>query len=135
MLELQIVHNFISGLVSGVIFYQSIIVASTVFKTLNINQSSILLRSIFPKFFKVIFLLGLISLIFSFILKSQIYLYIVGGLTSILALICLFIIPMTNKAKDQNDNKSFKLLHSISVIFTMAILILNVSIIFIFNIN
>ena len=135
MLELQIVHNFISGLVSGVILYQSIIVASTVFKTLNINQSSILLRSIFPKFFKVIFLLGLISLIFSFILKSQIYLYIVGGLTSILALICLFIIPMTNKAKDQNDNKSFKLLHSISVIFTMAILILNVSIIFIFNIN
>ena len=135
MFELQIVHNFISGLVSGVILYQSIIVASTVFKTLKINQSSIFLRSIFPKFFKVIFSLGFISLIFSFILKSHIYLYLVGGLTSKLALICLFIIPMTNKAKDQNDNKSFKLLHSISVILTMAILILNISIIFVFNIN
>ena len=117
-------HNFISGLITGIILYQSIVVANTVFKTLELNQSSIFLRSVFPKFFKVISSLGLISLIFSFILNSQIYLYLVGLLTSILALICLFIIPITNKAKDQNDNKSFKLLHSISVILTTVILIL-----------
>ena len=135
MFEIIKVNIFISGLISGVILYQSTVVPSTVFKTLKVDQSSIFLRSVFPKFFKVIITLGLVSLTLSFISKSQIYLHLVGGLTSIFALICLLIIPKTNKAKDQNDNKSFRFLHLISVLLTMVILILNISIIFIININ
>lgn len=130
MNDFFILHIFIAGLVTGIILYQSIVVASTVFKLLKIDQSSILLRSVFPKFFKVISILGLINFSVGFILSSQIYFQLVSIITLTLALICLFIIPKTNKAKDLNNTKLFQLLHSISVILTMIILLFNISMIF-----
>jgi len=106
-----------------------------VFKLFDTVWSIIFLRSVSPKLFKCISFLGFVNLGFSFICNYQIYLYLVSGLTSVLALICLAIIPNTNGAKDENNPKLFRLLHSISVILTMIILALNISLIFILNIN
>ena len=121
---------FISGLVSGIILYQSIVVANTVFKNLEPGPTSIFLRSIFPKFFIIISFLGLSNILLALIFKYSFYYMLVGILTLILSTICFLIIPMTNEATDLNNKKKFKVLHTISVVFTMIILIFNISLIF-----
>ena len=120
---------FISGLISGIIIYQSFVVASTVFKSLELKYSSIFLRSIFPKFFTLISILGFICLVLNIIYSASFYQFIVSGLTVVLAIICYVIIPATNKATDDKDKNKFRLLHTISVVLTLIILILHISII------
>ena len=121
---------FISGLVSGIILYQSIVVANTVFKNLEPGPTSIFLRFIFPKFFIIISFLGLLNFLLALIFKYSFYYMLVGILTLILSTICFLIIPMTNEATDLNNKKKFKVLHTISVVFTMIILIFNISLVF-----
>ena len=121
---------FIAGLISGIILYQSFIVASSVFKSLELEYSRVLLRSIFPKFFLVILLLGITGLFVSIKNQYNFYSMIVFIMTSIFSLICYAIIPQTNEASDGNNQTKFKLLHSLCVILTMIVLIINISIIF-----
>ena len=120
---------FISGLISGIIIYQSFVVASTVFKSLELKYSSIFLRSIFPKFFTLISILGFICLVLNIIYSASFYQFIDSGLTVVLAIICYVIIPATNKATDDKDKNKFRLLHTVSVVLTLIILILHISII------
>ena len=100
---------FISGLISGMIIYQSFVVASTVFKSLELKYSSIFLRSIFPKFFTLISILGFICLVLNIIYSASFYQFVVSGLTVVLATICNVIIPATNKATDDKDKNKFRL--------------------------
>ena len=123
------IYILISGLIVGIILYQSSIVAITVFKNLDEKNTSIFLRKIFPQFFKAIIFLNATSLILSFFSFSVIKI-IVSFSSIILALICFYIIPETNKAADEENQKKFKNLHSVSVISTMLILIMNTLIIF-----
>ena len=120
---------FISGLISGIIIYQSFVVANTVFKSLELKYSSIFLRSIFPKFFTLISILGFICLVLNIIYSVSFYQFVVSGLTVVLATICYVIIPATNKATDDKDKNKFRLLHTVSVVLTLIILILHISII------
>ena len=120
---------FISGLISGIIIYQSFVVASTVFKSLELKYSGIFLRSIFPKFFTLISILGFICLVLNIIYSASFYQFVVSGLTVFLATICYVIIPATNKATDDKDKNKFRLLHTVSVVLTLIILILHISII------
>ena len=123
------IYILISGLTIGIILYQSSIVAITVFKNLDEKNTSIFLRKIFPQFFKTIIFLNAASLILSFFSYSVIK-FIVSFSSIILAFICLYIIPETNKAADEKNQKKFKSLHSVSVVSTMLILIMNTLIIF-----
>ena len=123
--------SIISGIICGIILLQTSVIAPSVFKYLNQNQTRDLLRAIFPKFFLFILFLGLFSLVIGLIndLHFDIQL-IVSSLTVILSIICYFIIPATNAAKDNNDQNRFKILHKISVLSTVIILIANFSWIF-----
>ena len=123
--------SIISGIICGIILLQISVIAPSVFKYLNQNQTRDLLRAIFPKFFLFILFLGLFSLVIGLIndLHFDIQL-IVSSLTVILSIICYFIIPATNAAKDNNDQNRFKILHKISVLSTVIILIANISWIF-----
>ena len=123
------IYILISGMIIGIILYQSSIVAITVFKNLDEKNTSIFLRKIFPQFFKAIIFLNAVSLILSFFYFSVIKI-IVSFSSIILALICLKIIPETNKAADEKNQKRFKNLHTLSVVSTMLILIMNTLIIF-----
>jgi len=123
--------SIISGIICGIILLQTSVIAPSVFKYLNQNQTRDLLRAIFPKFFLFILFLGLFSLVIGLIndLHFDIQL-IVSSLTVILSIICYFIIPATNAAKDNNDQNRFKILHKISVLSTVIILIANISWVF-----
>ena len=119
-----------SGATVGLILFQTIVIAPTFFKTLEIENSRKLLRIIFPKFFIFIVLINLTSIFISVI--GGINYKIISTLAAItlIATLCYFLIPATNKSSDDNNKKKFKLLHSISVISTLIILLLCISQIF-----
>ena len=129
LIYLQVI---VSGAICGIILLQTSVIAPSVFKYLDQNQTRDLLRAIFPKFFLFILFLGILSLIAGLInqikIDGQI---IIGTITVMLSLLCYFIIPATNEAKDKNNQKRFKLLHKVSVISTVIILVTNLSSVFI----
>ena len=125
-------HSIISGMICGIIFLQTTVIAPSVFKNLDQSHTRNLLRAIFPKFFLFILLLGFFSLIIGFMNHENFFTKsILSTLTIILSLTCYLIIPATNNAKDNNDQRKFKLLHKISVISTVIILLINLSWVFI----
>ena len=114
-----------SGLILGAILYQTVFVAPTVFKTIDNVNTSRFLRIIFPKFFMFILILGILGLIDSIFNSRGSLLHLVYSVTAFFSLFAFLIIPMTNKATDDNDKKKFKILHSLSVVLTVIILIIN----------
>ena len=129
-LDLTYLKSFFSGFISAVIIYQSAIVAATAFKFLERKQSSIFLRTIFPRFFKLIFVLGALTFVLCLISRTSIYEYLVSLTTIVLSILCVSIIPLTNRYKDNNNEKMFGYLHTLSVLLTMIILFVNISLIF-----
>ena len=129
-LDLTYLKSFFSGFISAVIIYQSVIVAATAFKSLERKQSSIFLRTIFPRFFKLIFVLGALTFVLCLISGASIYEYLVSLTTIVLSILCVSIIPLTNRYKDDNNEKMFGYLHTLSVLLTMIILFVNISLIF-----
>ena len=121
---------FISGLISGMIIFQTSVIAPSVFKTLSEKGSGQFLRSIFPKLFLIILVLGAFQSVIS-VIQASITLTIIGFITFISMLIAYLIVPATNKARDDNDEKSFKRLHFTSVMLTVIVLLANVAVIFI----
>ena len=122
----------ISGITCGVIIFQVSAIASTVFKVLKPEESSILLRGIFPKFFKIIIILSTAFLCVNFFNEEYPNTKLANGVLSlILAIICLAIIPITNKSRDDGNQSMFRFLHSVSVVSTLIIFIINFSWIFI----
>ena len=115
-----------SGIIVGIILLQTAIIAPTVFKVLNPSQVRDLLRNVFPKFFLFITIIGCISitLIFLFGIHHKVQI-IVNVFTVLLALLCYFLIPLTNRAKDEGNDKLFYFLHKISVYSTMMVLLVN----------
>ena len=94
----------ISGAICGIILLQTSVIAPSVFKYLDQNQTRDLLRAIFPKFFLFILFLGILSLIIGLINQIQFDVQIIiGTITVMLSLLCYFIIPATNEAKDKNN--------------------------------
>ena len=128
------IESIISGIICGIILLQTSVIAPMIFKHLNQSQTRDLLRAIFPKFFLFIFFLGFTSLTIGLIndLYFDIQL-VISSLTIVLSLMCYLIIPSTNAAKDNNDQKRFKILHKTSVLSTIIILITNFSWIFFIN--
>ena len=121
---------FISGLISGMILFQTSVIAPSVFKTLSEEGASPFLRSIFPKLFLIILVLGAFQSVIS-VIQASITLTIIGFITFVSMLISYLIVPATNKARDENDEKSFKRLHLTSVILTVVVLLANIAVIFI----
>ena len=107
----------ISGIICGIILLQTSVIAPSIFKYLNQSQTRDLLRAIFPKFFLFILLLASLSLVIGFLNKVQFDIQTtVSSLTVVLSTLCYIIIPSTNEAKDNNNQKRFKFLHNVSVI-------------------
>ena len=119
------------GIIVGIIIFQTSVIAPSVFKTVNSEETSKFLRIIFPKFFILILALGAMSLIVELLYEKNISTISISVLTVLMAFLCYIIIPSTNSATDEGDKKKFKKLHSISVFTTLGILLLNILIFFI----
>ena len=121
-------YNFFPGLIVGSIILQVAIVAPSMFRTLDLENFGKSIRAIWPKFFAMIAILGALSTIVVYLHDDlSIYSLTISIVTFTLATICYIIIPATNRATDEGDHKTFKILHRISVGFTTTILILNIA--------
>jgi hypothetical protein len=118
--------ELLSGVISGMILFQTAIVAPVVFTTLDAENASNFLRKIFPRFFMVIFILGISALIVSSAILS-IQGIIIAAITAISMFISYLVVPATNKARDEERSKAFRRLHTLTVVLTLFTLLANLS--------
>ncbi len=121
----------ISGISAGVILFQSFVVASSIFKVLPEDNAGILLRNLFPKFFLFLAALALAALAIGLVYRLEFFPLVFMQLVNfILFVICYSLIPATNKARDEDNKKTFGMLHTVSVLLTLLALIINLSLVF-----
>ena len=121
-------HDFFPGLIVGAIILKVAIIAPTMFKTLDSTNFGKAIRPLWPKFFAMVVVLSVFSLITVYLHSDlSVYHMIIAVSSIVLAAICYVIIPATNRATDNGDHKTFKILHRISVSFTVILLILNIA--------
>ena len=121
----------ISGISAGVILFQSFVVASSIFKVLPEDNAGILLRNLFPKFFLFLAALALAALAIGLVYRLEFFPLVFMQLVNfIFFVICYSLIPATNKARDEDNKKTFGLLHTVSVLLTLLALIINLSLVF-----
>ena len=119
----------LSGFISGIIIYQSLLIAPSVNKLLSNQDASLYLRYIWPKFFIIVGILSLLCFICISIFNSnQSTAKIFSILSVFLMLICYFAIPYMNQAKDSLNESLFIILHSGSILLTVFTLLMNLSI-------
>ena len=120
-----------AAILSFMIFFP-VVVATSVFKVLDEKQSSKFLRIFFPKYYLFGLVLSLIGLIIAIFDKNNIslivfLLIIIGFLFS-----RQFLMPIINKAKDNNNEKKFNILHRFSVLINFIQISLCVYLLIIF---
>ena len=118
--------ELLSGVISGMILFQTAIVAPVVFTTLDSENASKFLRKIFPRFFMVIFILGISALIVSSVFLS-IQGIVIAAVTAISMIISYLVVPATNKARDEDRSTAFRRLHTLTVVLTLFTLLANLS--------
>ena len=118
--------SMISGVIVGIIIFQTIYVTRTVFHNLDEENTKIFLRAIFPKFFLLLNFLGFAFLLVCGYVNPGINkIFFMGCSNTALPAIAYFLIPMTNRAKDKGNESTFKSLHFISVLLTLILLLSN----------
>ena len=102
------------------------IIAPAVFKTIDIQEAGPFLRNVFPKLFLVVLILSLTSLLYLYFFGTKDGVPLaVSFATAIAMTICYIIVPATNAAKDSGNEDQFKRLHTVSVLLTLTVLIIN----------
>ena len=118
--------SMISGVIVGVIIFHTVYVTRTVFHNLDEENTKIFLRAIFPKFFLLLNFLGFAFLLVGgYINPGLNEIFFMGCSNTVLPAIAYFLIPVTNRAKDEGQESKFKTLHSISVLLTLVLLLSN----------
>ena len=131
MQTLKFLPLLLSGFISGIILYQSVMIAPSINKLLNDQDASLYLRYIWPKFFMIIGILSLLS--FTCILlftSNQNTAKILSILSAFFMIINYIAIPYMNQAKDSLNESTFNILHLGSIILTIITLIMNLVIFF-----
>ena len=119
---------FVAGIISGVILFQSSIIAPTVFRVLDLEGAGAFLRNVFPRFFMLIMACSVLMLILVALSDSSDksrFMLPVANL--VFSGVSYLVIPATNRAKDDKEEKKFKALHSLTVALTLLMLILNIT--------
>ena len=124
---LKLIPIILSGVIIGLILYQSLLIAPSINKLLSAQDASIYLRYVWPKFFIIIGAISLISwiLILNFS-PDQNTAKIISIISFILMFICYVLIPYMNSAKDSANDTFFIFLHSTSMILTLVTLLINI---------
>lgn len=119
----------------GAIIFQSVVVAPAVFVDLDREAARRFLRTLFPRFYRLGLVCGLITLagiasiaLMSDFSKSLAALTAAAMLMLVLEFISLWMVPRINAARDAGELgvARFEYLHRISVALTIVILILGI---------
>ena len=115
----------LTGILIGFILFQVGLNTSVIFTKLSPENASVVLRTIFPRFFLSIFFFSFISFVFLLLLNRKGMIFYTSVTTVILSGVCYFLIPATNNARDAGNDRLFSIYHNISVFSTVLILIIN----------
>ena len=121
--ELRLLIFITSGILSFMIFFP-VVVATSVFKVLNEEQSSKFLRIFFPKYYLFGLMWSVIGIVVSFIESNNVYLLSFIFLLLTFLFSRQFLTPIINKAKDEKKEGKFKKLHRFSVFINFVQMIL-----------
>ena len=124
--------QFVIPFLLGSLLFFTIIIAPTIFRTLDVKNSRIIIRNIFPKLYTWSIIASFINLILVFLIFGINILSIFSFLILILYILSRQVLmPKINKLSDMNEKKSFARFHSLSV----AIFILQVVLLLVIYIN
>ena len=126
----------IAGMILGFMIFFPVVVAPSVFKNFNEKQSSVFLRSFFPKYYLFGIIVTLIGIIISALEKD--FVIILGFSLIFLSFVFSrqYLTPLINKAKDEiikSDDLSkvkFERLHRFSVIINILQIFICIIILF-----
>ena len=119
------VSALLSGLINGMVIFQSFVIAPTVFNVLSETEARAFLRSIFPKFFLCIGLVSLTSLCLSLMANLGGWITALGAFSLAAAVTSYLLIPTLNRLRDTGETTKFNILHTFTVTLTLSILIGN----------
>ena len=89
------VPGFLAACATGIIIMQTMVLAPTLFRTLEMGPAGTLLRALFPKFFLLLAALGVITLLTSLGARNgSIAQAVLAGVTIVLPLICWALVPL-----------------------------------------
>ena len=126
----------IIGMILGFMIFFPIVVAPSVFKNFNEKQSSVFLRSFFPKYYLFGIIITLIGIIISALEKDFIIIFSLSFIFLGFVFSRQYLTPLINKAKDEitkSDNLSkvkFERLHRFSVIINILQIFICIIILF-----
>ena len=118
--------KFVIPFLLGSLLFFTIVIAPTIFRTLDAKNSRIIIRNIFPK----LYTWSIIASFINFILVFSIFNINKWSIFSFLILILYILsrqilMPKINELSDMNEKKSFAQFHSLSVsIFILQIILL-----------
>tara|TARA_S200000501_G_scaffold209274_1_gene196570 strand:+ start:3197 stop:3601 length:405 start_codon:yes stop_codon:yes gene_type:complete len=115
-----------SAMIVGITLFQSALVAPAINKLINLEDASVFLRYIWPKFFIIIAIISLVSFVILIINTNQNLFKYFSLISFILMLICYLITPMINEAKDSLNDQLWSVLHASTIVLTLITLIINI---------
>ncbi|MBK86215.1 MAG: hypothetical protein CMC86_03325 [Flavobacteriaceae bacterium] len=119
----------VASIISGLILFQSILIAPSINKVLKKKEASTFLRYIWPKFFLLIGILSLVSFMFEFFKNSNTSVALLSISGFIFMIVCFLVTPTINKAKDNSKKQLWVVLHLSTVVITFIVLTINIFII------
>ena len=126
----------ITGMILGFMIFFPIVVAPSVFKNFNEKQSSLFLRSFFPKYYLFGIITSLIGIFISALEKDFIIIFSLSIIFLGFVFSRQYLTPLINKAKDEitksNDSSKvkFERLHRFSVIINILQIFICIIILF-----
>ena len=121
---MNFLNNFFAGISTGIIIFQSVVVAPLVFSQLKDGSAGLFLRALFPRFFLALTLIAALMVVNSIVMQQTTSTLL--SVTAMLAgVIAYLLIPATNRARDQGRNSAFKKLHLASVLLMLVIATVN----------
>ncbi|MEO0453588.1 MAG: hypothetical protein AAFY98_05570 [Verrucomicrobiota bacterium] len=121
------VARFLSIVIATVITYQSALIAPAINIALPIEPAATMLRFIWPIFFALVGIMGLIGVV---VARKQRQGFIVNLATLVGMAACFIFVPIINNAKDTDTMILWNVLHTVTVGITFVILVLHLIYIF-----
>ena len=117
---------FVAAAILSFMIFFPLVVATSVFKVLDEKQSSKFLRIFFPKYYLFGIVLSLSGIILSTFEKSNVSLLVFSFILLGFLFSRQILMPMINKAKDENIDNKFNKLHKFSVFINFVQMIASV---------
>ena len=131
---MELLITIIPTLVLGSMLFFSIAIAPKIFTVLPSEEAGKFVRSIFPTYYMFNGIQYLIlTILMIYLEKTGNILYLSISILILFMLSNYVLMPQINKSRDINNQKRFKFLHLLSVIFNFVIIISSIILILLLN--